>query len=160
FESALSAARAAAALVVIGTSGATTLPNLMCDEVASRGAPLVVIDPGETPFTALARRSAAGVVLRGSAVALAAPLALAPRRPRRPRPFPRPAEGFTQLYGEAIDPQRAAVILGAWARTPRNDKETGPWKRSCKRTTTVSTFGPRAVPGACPGSWPRWPSRR
>jgi NAD-dependent deacetylase len=70
YQSAMAAARTAALLVVVGTSGATTLPARMCQVVAERGAPLVVIDPGETPFSELAQRSAQGVYLRGSACEL------------------------------------------------------------------------------------------
>lgn len=66
FESSLKAADAAAMLVVIGTSGATNLPAQMCDRVARRRAPIVVVDPGETPFGDLALRTG-GAVLRGAA---------------------------------------------------------------------------------------------
>jgi NAD-dependent deacetylase len=77
FESALGAAHRAAALIVVGTSGATNLPTLMCQAVAARGAPLLVIDPGDTPFTELAARSPAGFVAHGSAAALVPALAAA-----------------------------------------------------------------------------------
>ena len=55
---------------MIGTSGATTLPARMCELVARRQAPLVVIDPGETPFVELAQSSAQGAHLRGAACEL------------------------------------------------------------------------------------------
>ncbi len=42
YVSALRAAQSAAALIVVGTSGATTLPTRMCEMVAARGAPLIV----------------------------------------------------------------------------------------------------------------------
>jgi NAD-dependent deacetylase len=67
YESARRAAEEAAALVVVGTSGATTLPAQMCETVAARGAPLLVVDPEETPFARLAAASSAGVVFRGTA---------------------------------------------------------------------------------------------
>jgi NAD-dependent deacetylase len=67
YQSSMRAAQGAALLMVVGTSGATTLPARMCQAVATRGAPLVVVDPGETPFGALAQRSARGVFLRGTA---------------------------------------------------------------------------------------------
>ena len=75
FESALRAAAAAALLLVVGTSGATTLPARMCETVAARGAPMIVVDPGPTPFTRLAESSPAGLVLTGTACAVVPPLA-------------------------------------------------------------------------------------
>ncbi len=68
--SALRAAEQATALVVIGTSGATTLPTRMCEIVAARGAPFVVVDPEPTVFSQLAERSARGLFLRGAASAV------------------------------------------------------------------------------------------
>ena len=70
YLSALRAAEVAAALVVVGTSGATTLPARMCEIVAARGAPLVVVDPEPTVFSELAERSAGGTFLRGTASAI------------------------------------------------------------------------------------------
>ncbi|HLK91221.1 MAG TPA: Sir2 family NAD-dependent protein deacetylase [Polyangia bacterium] len=70
YLSALRAAQAAAALVVIGTSGATTLPARMCELVAARGAPFVVVDPEPTVFSELAERSPRGHFLRGAAAAV------------------------------------------------------------------------------------------
>ncbi len=74
-ESSLRAAAATDLLVVVGTSGATTLPARMCAVVADRGVPTVVIDPESTPFSELAARSPAGLFLRGTACALVPPLA-------------------------------------------------------------------------------------
>ena len=68
FRSSIEAAREAAMLVVVGTSGATNLPSQMCDIVAARGAPFLVIGPEPTPFTELAEASACGSFLRGTAV--------------------------------------------------------------------------------------------
>ena len=70
YASAMRAAQEAAALIVVGTSGATTLPARMCELVAARGAPLVVVDPEPTIFSELAERSRGGRFLRGSATAL------------------------------------------------------------------------------------------
>ena len=70
YVSALRAAEAAAALIVVGTSGATTLPARMCEMVAARGAPLIVVDPEPTVFSALAERTARGLFLRGTASAV------------------------------------------------------------------------------------------
>jgi NAD-dependent deacetylase len=77
YLSALRAAEAAAALVVIGTSGATTLPARMCEIVAARGAPLVVVDPEPTVFSELAEQSPRGRFLRGAAAAVVPAVAAA-----------------------------------------------------------------------------------
>ncbi len=70
YLSALRAAEAAAALIVVGTSGATTLPLRMCETIAARGAPFIVIDPEPTVFSALAEQTAHGQFLRGTASAI------------------------------------------------------------------------------------------
>jgi NAD-dependent deacetylase len=67
FESSLAAASSAAMLVVVGTSGATTLPALMVQVAARRGIPLVCINQDESPFTEQARDSPRGLVLLTSA---------------------------------------------------------------------------------------------
>jgi NAD-dependent deacetylase len=76
YVSALRAAQAAAALIVVGTSGATTLPARMCEVVAARGAPLVVVDVEPTPFSQLAIASRRGLFLRGAASDLVPALAV------------------------------------------------------------------------------------
>jgi NAD-dependent deacetylase len=68
YVSALKAAQTAAALIVVGTSGATTLPARMCEIVAARGAPFIVVDVEPTVFAALAESTPGGLFLRGSAV--------------------------------------------------------------------------------------------
>jgi NAD-dependent deacetylase len=70
YDSALRAAEQAALLLVVGTSGATTLPARMCETVAARGAPLVVVDPGPTPFAELAQARPRGLFIAGTACAL------------------------------------------------------------------------------------------
>jgi NAD-dependent deacetylase len=75
FESARRAADQASALIVVGTSGATTLPSLMCQRAAAREIPFVVIDPADTAFGELAAGGPAGFILRGSASALLPDLA-------------------------------------------------------------------------------------
>ena len=70
YVSALRAAETAAALIVVGTSGATMLPARMCEMVAARGVPFIVVDPEPTVFSALAERSPQGQFRRGSAVAV------------------------------------------------------------------------------------------
>lgn len=70
FTSTLAAMERAAALVVIGTSGATNLPTQMCERAAARGIPLLVLDPEPTIFARLAERCPHGHFLRGAAGAL------------------------------------------------------------------------------------------
>ena len=67
FESAMRAAHDASLLVVVGTSGATTLPSRMVQVAAMRGIALVVINQDESPFTQAARASARGLALIGAA---------------------------------------------------------------------------------------------
>jgi NAD-dependent deacetylase len=67
FSSTLAAADAASLLVVVGTSGATNLPSQMCERVARRGAPMLVVDPEPTTFSRLAE-SAGGGFVQGTAV--------------------------------------------------------------------------------------------
>lgn len=69
WDSTLAAARDAALLLVVGTSGATTLPILMAETAFERGTVLVDVNPDDNPFGRLARASG-GICLRGSAVAL------------------------------------------------------------------------------------------
>jgi NAD-dependent deacetylase len=76
YISALRAAETSSALVVVGTSGATTLPARMCEIVAARGAPFIVVDPEPTVFSRLAEGSARGVYLRGTASSVVPPLIL------------------------------------------------------------------------------------
>jgi NAD-dependent deacetylase len=67
FESAMSAGARAAMLVVIGTSGATTLPSHLVSIAAHRGIPLIVVGPDDSPFTRTAYGAANGLVLKGTA---------------------------------------------------------------------------------------------
>jgi NAD-dependent deacetylase len=67
-DSALRAAGAADLLLVVGTSGATTLPMEIGRIVFHRGAALVDVNPEENPFAELARASPRGFFARGSAV--------------------------------------------------------------------------------------------
>jgi len=67
YESSMNAARGAAMLVVVGTSGATTLPTHVVTVAAQRGIPLVVVGVDESPFTRVADRVEHGLVLRGTA---------------------------------------------------------------------------------------------
>lgn len=67
YESAMNAGARMAMLVVIGTSGATTLPSRLVSLAAQRGIALIVIGPDESPFTHVAHGAANGLVLRGAA---------------------------------------------------------------------------------------------
>jgi NAD-dependent deacetylase len=69
YESARRAAETAAVLIVVGTSGATSLPAQMCAIVVARGAPIVVVDPDPGAYSNLAGRGARGVQIVGTACA-------------------------------------------------------------------------------------------
>jgi NAD-dependent deacetylase len=67
YESTMAAMARAALLLVIGTSGATSLPTHMCQHAAGRDLPFVVIDPQPTVFSALAQAGRKGLFLQGTA---------------------------------------------------------------------------------------------
>ncbi len=67
YESSMHAARRAAMLVVVGTSGATTLPNHLVSVAARRGIPLICVNPDESPFTRITEQLENGLVLPGTA---------------------------------------------------------------------------------------------
>jgi NAD-dependent deacetylase len=67
FESSIRAASSASLLIVIGTSGQTSLPFQIVSIVARRGAPLVVINQDDSPFSEIAERSKSGLFIRGPA---------------------------------------------------------------------------------------------
>jgi NAD-dependent deacetylase len=73
YESALAAASDAVLLIVVGTSGATTLPMYAAAAAARAGAFVVDVDPDDNPFARLALE-AGGVWLRGGAVEHVPPL--------------------------------------------------------------------------------------
>ncbi|HEY8339957.1 MAG TPA: Sir2 family NAD-dependent protein deacetylase [Egibacteraceae bacterium] len=68
FDSSLAAARDAALLVTVGTSGATTLPVLVVETAVAAGAALVDVNPEPNPFGELAARLERGAALRAPAV--------------------------------------------------------------------------------------------
>ena len=68
FESSMNAMNGADALVVIGTSGATTLPSLLVQTAVQRGIPLLVVDPDDNVFTDAAESAPHGLHARGTAV--------------------------------------------------------------------------------------------
>jgi NAD-dependent deacetylase len=67
FESSLEAATRARLLVVVGTTGATNLPLHVGMLAARRRVPMVVINPEENPFTAMAEQARCGTFLQGAA---------------------------------------------------------------------------------------------
>jgi NAD-dependent deacetylase len=60
-ESALAAAERAELLVVVGTTGATTLPMVIANRCSLRGVPIIDVNVEATPFSALAERLGAVV---------------------------------------------------------------------------------------------------
>jgi NAD-dependent deacetylase len=79
FSSTLAAIEQAALLVVVGTSGATSLPARMCERAAARRIAFLVLDPDETVFAALARSSSRGRYVPGPAGRLVPALVAAVR---------------------------------------------------------------------------------
>lgn len=63
-DSALEAAQRAALLIVVGTTGSTTLPVRIGLECAQRGVPIIDINLEDNPFSSLARARDRGLVLR------------------------------------------------------------------------------------------------
>jgi NAD-dependent deacetylase len=66
-ESALEAASRAALLLVVGTSGATTLPNMIARRAVRAGAAFIDVNPDDDPFAELARALQRGVWVRATA---------------------------------------------------------------------------------------------
>ncbi len=69
FESSLRVASQTRVLVVVGTTGATTLPNLVAQRAVAAGATLLVINPEPNVFSELAEASG-GAFLEGTSGAL------------------------------------------------------------------------------------------
>lgn len=67
FQSSIDAARNASLVIVIGTTGATSLPMHIGTIAAQRGVPMVVINPEPNPFSELVKRTGRGVFLAGTA---------------------------------------------------------------------------------------------
>ncbi len=74
FESSLRAAGRARLLVVVGTTGQTNLPLHVGGLVARRGAPMIVVNPEASPFTAFATESPFGAWIEGTAGDFVPPL--------------------------------------------------------------------------------------
>ena len=77
FDSALTAAAQTDLLIVVGTSGATNLPNQVARTVFRRGGAIVDVNPNDNPFAELARKSERGFVCRGPAASILPELAAA-----------------------------------------------------------------------------------
>jgi len=67
FQSAIDAAQHASLVVVVGTTGATSLPMHIGSIAAQRGVPMIVVNPEPNPFSALVRRTGHGAFLAGTA---------------------------------------------------------------------------------------------
>jgi len=67
WQSSMRAAEQAALLLVVGTSGATNLPDRIVREVARRQRPLIVANLDSSPFSEIAERSTRGLNLVGTA---------------------------------------------------------------------------------------------
>ena len=67
FQSSLQAAERAALVVIVGTTGATTLPMHIGNVAAAQGTPMVVINPEPNPFTSLVDQSGEGLFIEGTA---------------------------------------------------------------------------------------------
>ncbi len=70
FESSLRAAAQAAVLLVVGTAGATNLPNQMVGLAARCGAAVVDVNPENNPFARVARQLPNGYAATGTSGAL------------------------------------------------------------------------------------------
>jgi NAD-dependent deacetylase len=69
-DSALGAAVEAAALIVVGTTGAPMLSIKMCQAAMARGVPVLAVHSESTPLAEMATASPSGVAITGSATAL------------------------------------------------------------------------------------------
>jgi len=67
FQSSIDAARRASLVIVVGTTGATSLPMHIGTITAQRGVPMIVVNPEPNPFSALVRRTGHGAFLSGTA---------------------------------------------------------------------------------------------
>jgi NAD-dependent deacetylase len=67
FQSAIDAAQSASVVIVVGTTGATSLPMHIGTIAAQRGIPMIVLNPEPNPFSALVQRTGRGAFLSGTA---------------------------------------------------------------------------------------------
>jgi NAD-dependent deacetylase len=66
FQSSIEAARQASLLIVVGTTGATSLPMHIGTIAAQRGVPMIVVNPEPNPFSVLVERTGVGAFLPGT----------------------------------------------------------------------------------------------
>ena len=74
FQSSIEAARRASLLIVIGTTGATSLPMHIAAVATQRKVPMLVINPEPNPFSGLVERTGLGVFLPGTATQWVPPI--------------------------------------------------------------------------------------
>lgn len=67
FQSSIEAARRASLLIVVGTTGATSLPMHIATIVAQRQVPMLVVNPEPNPFSMIVERTGMGAFVSGSA---------------------------------------------------------------------------------------------
>lgn len=67
FQSSIEAARLASLVIVVGTTGATSLPMHIGTMAAQRGVPMLVVNPEPNPFSSLVKRTGRGAFLEGTA---------------------------------------------------------------------------------------------
>ena len=70
YESSMALAGKTDLLIIVGTSGATTLPNLVATTVYNRGKTIIDINPEENPFSELAMNSPHGQFIRAAAAVI------------------------------------------------------------------------------------------
>ncbi|MGB5350339.1 MAG: Sir2 family NAD-dependent protein deacetylase [Polyangiales bacterium] len=67
FQSSIEAARRASLLIIVGTTGATSLPMHIGEIAAQRGVPMIIVNPEANPFSSLVQRADVGAFLPGTA---------------------------------------------------------------------------------------------
>lgn len=67
FQSSLAGAERASLVIVVGTTGATSLPMHIGSLAAAQGTPILVINPEPNPFSELVEQTGKGVFLEGTA---------------------------------------------------------------------------------------------
>ena len=67
FRSSLEATERASLVIVVGTTGGTSLPVHIGNLAATRGTPMIVVNPEPNPFSDLVDRSGRGLFLEGTA---------------------------------------------------------------------------------------------
>ena len=67
FQSSIEAARVASLVIVVGTTGGTSLPMHIGTIAAQRKVPLIVVNPEPNPFSQIVRRTGNGAFLEGGA---------------------------------------------------------------------------------------------